>query len=94
VVPAPAGPDYAKLKWQLVTPLSVLIVATRDKSPTTTARLAAFNEAAAQVEPSIASDMSFNANRLHSSIGNVRDAMQRKDVAALERVRLDLLEIR
>lgn len=90
----PAGPDYAKLKWELITPLSVLIVATRDKSPRVEQRLAEFNAAAERVEPAIAGDMSFNANRLHSSIVNVRDAVARKDLATLERERQDLIELR
>lgn len=89
-----AGPDYGKLKTELITPLGVLIVATRENSPRIDQRLAEFNAAAERVEPLIAGDMSVNANRLHSSIVNVRDAAARRDLATLERERQSLIELR
>lgn len=91
---APPATDYVKLRQDLMTPLGVLIVAVREKSPTADERLAAFNEAAGRVEPAIQGDLSINANRLHSAIVNVRGAAARKDLATLERERAGLLEVR
>lgn len=91
--PTPAGPDYVKLRQELLLPLGALIVATRDKSPRVALHLASFNEVAARVEPIIAQDMSVNANRLSSGIKNTRTAAAQKDLAELERVRLNLLEV-
>lgn len=91
---APAGPDYVKMRGELLAPLGALIVATRNKSENAPMHLAAFNEVAARVEPAIAGDMSVNANRLQSSINNVREATPRKDLRALELARDNLLEVR
>lgn len=93
--PSPtAGADYAALRTALLTPLGGLIVATRDNSPTRAQQRAAFEAAAVQVDAAIAGDTSVNANRLHAAIVNTRDAAERGDLAALERVRADLLMVR
>lgn len=95
--PAPsptAGVDYVALRTALLTPLGGLIVATRDDSPTRAAQLAAFESAAAPVDAAIRGDTSTNANRLHSAIVNTREAADRRDVQALERVRTELLMVR
>lgn len=95
--PAPsptAGADYVALRTALLTPLGGLIVATRDNSPTRPQQRAAFDAAAQTVEATISGDTSVNANRLHSAIANARDAAARGDLAALERVRADLLMVR
>lgn len=89
----PVRPDYVKLRQELILPLGALIVATRNKSPTAAQHLADFNVVAERVLPAIATDMSVNANRLHSVIVNVRDAAARKDLATLERERISLLEV-
>lgn len=93
--PSPtAGVDYVALRTSLMSPLGGLIVATRDDSATRASQLAAFNAAAEKVDAAIKSDMSVNANRLHSVIVNTRDAAIRGDVATLERQRAELLMVR
>ncbi len=89
-----AGTNYVQLRGELLVPLGALIVTLRAKSGREAMHLAAFNEVAARVEPAIAGDMSINANRLHSSIVNTRDAAARKDLEELERIRLNLLDVR
>ena len=95
--PAPsptAGVDYVALRTALLTPLGGLIVATRENSPARAQQRAAFDAAAQTVEAAIQGDTSTNANRLHSAVVNTREAAARGDVAALERVRADLLMVR
>jgi hypothetical protein len=93
-VEKPAATNYVALRQQLLTPLGAMIVSARDNSPNFPGHLAAFNTAAEQVLPAIQGDMSTNANRLNSAIVNTREAAGRKDVATLERIRVQLLEVR
>jgi hypothetical protein len=90
----PTNVNYVALSQQLAAPLGALIVALRDNSPTAPQYLASFNRAADQVSPAIARDVSIDANRLRSAIINVREAAERRDIATLERIRLQLLEPR
>jgi hypothetical protein len=90
----PSNGDYVALSQQLAAPLGALIVALRDNSPTAPQYLASFNRAADQVSPAIARDVSIDANRLRSAIIYVREAAERRDIATLERIRLQLLEVR
>lgn len=93
--PAPTAINYGALRASLLAPLQSLIVAVRSNDAANSARfLRDFNAAADTVLPTIAQDMSPNANRLHSVIVNTRDAAARKDVATLERQRLELLDVR
>jgi len=95
--PGPTGtppPDYGAMRQALLLPLGALIVATRDNSATRQTHLDAFNAEADKVLPAIERDVSPNGNRLHSVIANVREAAPRRDVGALERERLALLEVR
>lgn len=100
VPPTPApptatpAPDYAAMRQALLTPLGALIVSLRAGSDTLPAQSAAFESAAATVEPLIAEDLSANANRLHAVIGNTREALASRDLATLERQRLELLQVR
>lgn len=89
-----AGVDYLALRTALLTPLGGLIVATRENSPARAGQRAAFDAAADRVGAAIQGDTSVNANRLHSAIVNAREAAARGDLAALERVRADLLMVR
>ncbi len=92
---APTAINYTALRTGLLTPLSALIIATRANNTQQMAQhFNNFTVEAEKVLPVIKSDMSTNANRLNSAIVNTRDAYARKDVAALESVRLQLLEVR
>ena len=78
------------MKNQLLIPLSSLIVATREKNPSTAATfLAQFNAAGDAVLPKIEQDMSKPANALHSAVVNVR--AHPGDLAGLEQIRSDLM---
>jgi hypothetical protein len=83
-------PNYRELRTRLVTPLGALIIAVRgnDRSQAA-AHLAQFNQVADEILPRIDSDMSKEANALHSVIINVRS--HPGNLAALEDDRRSLL---
>lgn len=92
---APTAVNYRALRAGVLSALGALIIATREKDTQQMAQhFNNFNVEAEKVLPVIKSDMSTDANRLNSAIVNTREAYSRKDVAALERARLQLLEIR
>lgn len=93
--PAPTAtpqPDYRAMRQALLTPLGGLIVAMRDRSDLTF-HINAFEQAARDVEPKIANDLSKNGNLLHSAIFNTRHGIETKNLQELEGVRRTLLEV-
>jgi hypothetical protein len=82
--------NYPALRNQLLTPLGGLIVAMREGSGVQF-QVNEFEKAAKQVEPLIATDLSYNGNVLHSAIFNTRHAVSTKNLAELESVRLSLI---
>jgi hypothetical protein len=93
-VKAPPRKDYRALANRLVRPLGPLIIAVRERHPTTGERLVLFDEEARVVMAALVMDTNREANVLHSAIVNIRDGVLREDVQTLERERLRLLEVR
>jgi hypothetical protein len=79
------------MRGRLLTPLGALIEAVRNRDPNRTAagHLADFNREADAILPMIESDVSKQANVLHSAITNVR--AHPGDVQNLEDIRRSLL---
>jgi hypothetical protein len=78
------------MRARLVEPLGALIVATRERNTSNAATfLARFNQTGDEVLATLSSDMSKNANVLHSTVTNVRS--HPNDLAALEEDRRSLM---
>lgn len=93
-LPTPThGPNYRAMAQTLINPLSTLIVATRNNSPTVLARRAEFDAAADSVLiPRLEGDFSETANRLRGEIRRVQNSPD--NLAELELARERLLDIR
>lgn len=86
--------DYRGYRTRLLTPLGAMIVSARNGSPTGLNHFREFDRNATETLEAIAGQTSPQAVILRASISNVREAWPLRDVAALERERLRLLEIR
>ena len=90
--PRRSSADYQAIVQPLLLPLGALIVAVRAGTPTSAVWLAEFNKAADQALPTLDGDNSETANRVRTSINNIR-AMP-DNLQVLEDSRSALLSIR
>lgn len=94
--PVPTGTpalNYRGMTARLVTPLSAMIVSARTNSPTGATQYQMFEAAARPILEEMEGLYSPQAISIRATISNVRASWPTRDVEALERARLSLLEV-